>query len=181
MRLPIFALMRPHSRQILSVEETFGAQGWHCELVEGAEVLRSGFEGHHTRVDLIAQAHPQINSLSVVTETPMTLTESAQPHVLELLMRANKPLTLGGFEYDLDREVLVFRVTNLFEKEKYDADIISSMVHCAIAELDRLVPYVATVRQTAPDLLPDLDLERLLQREDLIPPVPEGEMEEEEY
>lgn len=173
--------MRPHSRQILSVEETFGSNGWHCELVEGAEVLRSGFEGHHTRVDLIAQAHPQLNALTIVTETPMTLTETCQPYVLELLMRANKPLTLGSFEYDLDREVLVFRITNLFEREKYDADIIASMVHCAIAELDRLVPYVATVRQTAPDLLPDLDLARLLEREDLIPPVPEMEGEEEEY
>ena len=155
--------MRPHSRQILSVEETFGANGWHCELVDGADVLRSGFEGHHTRVDLIAQAHPQLNALSVVTETPMTLTEVSQPYVFELLMRANKPLTLGGFEYDLEREMLVFRITNLFERERYDADIIASMVHCAIAELDRLVPYVATVRQTAPDLLADLDLERLLE------------------
>ncbi len=173
--------MRPHSRQILSVEETFGANGWHCELVDGADVLRSGFEGHHTRVDLIAQAHPQLNALSVVTETPMTLTEVSQPYVFELLMRANKPLTLGGFEYDLEREVLVFRITNLFERERYDADIIASMVHCAIAELDRLVPYVATVRQTAPDLLADLDLERLLERDDLIPPLPEAEMEEEEY
>lgn len=173
--------MRPHSRQILSVEETFGANGWHCELIEGRDVLRSGFEGHHTRVDLIAQAHPQLNALTVVTETPMTLTGASQPYVFELLMRANKPLNLGGFEFDLDRSMLVFRVTNLFERERYDADIISSMVHCAIAELDRIVPYVATVRQTAPDLLPDLDLERLLQREDFIPPVPEGEMEEEEY
>jgi hypothetical protein len=100
--------------------------------------------------------------------------------LLELLNRANKPLTLGGFEYDIDRGVLVFRVTNLFERERYDADIISSMVHCAIAELDRIVPYAATVRDTPADLLPDLDLQRLLAREDLLPPVP-GMEEEEEY
>ena len=175
------APMRPPSRQLLSVEETFGANGWHCELVEGREVLRSGFEGHHTRIDLIAQVHPQLNALTVVTETTMPLTQASRPAIFELLMHANKPLTLGSFEYDIDREMLVFRITNLFEREKYDADIIASMVHCAIAELDRLVPYVATVRQTAPDLLPDLDLERLLDREDLIPPVPEGELEEEEY
>ena len=48
-----------------------------------------------------------------------------------------------------------------------------------IAELDRIIPYVATVRNTPEDLLEDLDLERLLQREDLIPPVPG--YEEEEY
>lgn len=173
--------MRPPSRQLLSVEETFGVNGWHCELVEGREVLRSGFEGHHTRIDLIAQVHPQLNALTVVTETPMPLTGPSRPSVFEMLMYANKPLTLGSFEYDIERKMLVFRITNLFERERYDADIIASMVHCAIAELDRLVPYVATICQTAPDLLADLDLERLLEREDLLPTVPEGELEEEEY
>ena len=170
--------MRPHSRQILTVEETFGRNGWHCELVEGREVLRAGFEAHHTRVDLIAQAHPQLNALSVVSESPMPLDEDHMPVVLELLARANKQLTLGGFEYDLDREYLVFRTTNLFEREKYDSDIISSMVHCAIAELDRITPYAAIVRDTPGDLLDDLDLVRLLMREDIIPPVPGDEEEE---
>jgi hypothetical protein len=109
----------------------------------------------------------------------MFIAEPQMPALLELLMRANKQLTLGGFEYDLDREMLVFRVTNLFEREKFDADIVVSMVHCAIAELDRIVPYASTVRSTPADLIADLDLQRLLEREDLIPPVP-GE-EEEEY
>jgi hypothetical protein len=170
--------MRPHSRQILSVEDAFGQNGWHCELVEGRDVLRAGFEAHHTRVELLAQAFPQINALSVVSETRMPVDDDHQHAVLELLARANKQLTLGGFEYDLDRSYLVFRTTNLFEKERYDPDIVSSMVHCAIAELDRITPYAATVVATAADLLPDLDLGRLLMREDLIPPVP-GEEEEE--
>jgi hypothetical protein len=172
--------MRPHSRQILSVEEVFGKNGWHAELVEKRDVLRAGFEAHHTRVDIIAQAYPELNALSVVGESPMFIAEPQLPAVLELLMRGNKQLTLGGFEYDLDREMLVFRVTNLFEREKFDADIIVSMVHCAIAELDRIVPYVATVRGTPADLIADLDLQRLLERDDLMPPVP-GELEEEEY
>ena len=94
----------------------------------------------------------------------MPLDEEHLPSVLELLARANKQLTLGGFEYDLDREFLVFRITNLFEREKYDSDIISSMVHCAIAELDRITPYAAIVRDTPGDLLDDLDLGRLLMR-----------------
>jgi hypothetical protein len=172
--------MRTHSRQILTVEETFGANGWHCELVEGRDVLRAGFEAHHTRVDLIAQAYPQLNALSVVTESLMPLDEEHLPAVLELLARANKPLTLGGFEFDIDRGMLVFRITNLFERERFDGDIIASMVHCAIAELDRIIPYVAIVRDTPGDLLDDLDLQRLLAREDVLPPIP-GEMEEEEY
>jgi hypothetical protein len=54
------------------------------------------------------------------------------------------------------------------------------MVHCAIAELDRITPYAAIARDTPEDLLANLDLIRLLQREDVIPPVP-GDDEEEEY
>lgn len=172
--------MRPHSRQILTVEETFGGNGWHCELVEGRDVLRAGFEAHHTRVDLIAQAHPQLNALVIVSESPMPMDGDHLSVLLQLLAHANKQLTLGGFEYDIDRGMLVFRITNLFERERFDADIISSMVHCAIAELDRIVPYAAIVRGTPADLLDDLDLKRLLMREDVIPPVP-GAMEEEEY
>ncbi len=175
--------MRPHSRQILSVEEVFGQNGWHCELVEDRDVLRAGFEAHHTRVELVAQAHPQLNALSVVGESPVAVDRGHLHAVLELLNRANKALTLGGFEYDIDRGMLVFRITNLFDKEKYDGDIVASMVHCAIAELDRITPYVAIVVGTAVDLLADLDLERLLSREDVIPPVPgmDDSMEEEEY
>lgn len=172
--------MRPHSRQILSVEEIFGSNGWHSELVEGRDVLRAGFEAHHARVDLIAQAYPELNALAVVAEVPRTSGPDHRPYLLELLARANKPLTLGGFEYDLDRAMLVFRVTNLFEREKFDRDIVASMVHCAIAEIDRITPYAAMVCTTAADLLPDLDLERLLEREDVLPPVAAGE-EEEEY
>lgn len=173
--------MRPHSRQILSVEEIFGSNGWHCELVEGRDVLRAGFEAHHTRVDMVVQAYPQLNALSIIGEVPRPAGPDHRPYLLELLARANKPLTLGGFEYDVDRSMLVFRITNLFEKEKFDRDIVASMVHCAIAETDRITPYAAMVCTTAADLLPDLDLERLLQREDVLPPVPGGEEEEEEY
>jgi hypothetical protein len=61
----------------------------------------------------------------------------------------------------------------------WSAAIVSSMVHCAIAELHRIRPYASIVRGTPADLIDDLDLERLLQREHVIPPVP-GE-EEEEY
>lgn len=172
--------MRPPSPQILSVEHAFGRNGWHCELVEGREVIRAGFEVHHTRLDLVAQAFPQLNALSIVAETPLHLDEEHLPAGLELLARANKPLTLGGFEYDLDRQLLVFRITNLFEREKFDGDIISSMVHCAIAEMDRITPYAAMVRDTPAEDLDELDLVELLAREDVIPPV-SGAEEEEEY
>ncbi len=167
--------MRPPSRQILTVEEAFGRNGWHCELVEGRDVLRSVFTGHHTRIEMTIQAYPPMNALAVIGEIPLPLGGEHQPYLLELLARANKTLNLGGFEYDLDRRRLVFRITNLFDKERYDADIVSSMVHCAVAEMDRIAPYAMTVIRTPEDLLDDLDLQRLLQREDFIPPVPGDE------
>jgi hypothetical protein len=51
------------------------------------------------------------------------------------------------------------------------------MVHAAIAEVDRIMPFAAVIQQTSEGLLDDLSVERLLLREDLIPPVPdEGEL-----
>lgn len=167
--------MRPPSLQIQSVEDAFGRQGWHCEPVEGKDVLRAIFSGHHTRIDLIAQAYPPMNALAIIGETPVPLDADHLPAGLELLARANKNLNLGGFEYDIDRQRLVFRMTNLFDREKYDGDIITSMVHCTVAELDRMAPYALTVVKTPADLLDDLDLSLLLMREDLIPPVPGDE------
>ena len=93
-------------------------------------------------------------------------------------MRANKQLNLGNLEFDMDRQKVIFRITNVFDREVYDKDIVSSMVHTAIAEIDRFMPYIMTVLQTRAELLPDLSIERLLMREDFLPPVPEGEEEE---
>jgi len=168
------------SRQLHSVIDAFGKQGWHCEPIEGRDVITTAFEAHHTHIHLHAQAFTNLNALSIVAESPMSFDPERQTHALELIMRANKQLTLGNFEYDLDRSLIVFRITNIFEKELYDADIISSMVHCAIAELDRIVPLAGVINRTAHDLLEDISIPLLLEREDLLPPVPEYAEEEEE-
>lgn len=160
------------SLQFQSVVEAFGQNGWHHEVVDGREVVQTQFEAHHTRIHLHAQVFTHLNALSVVGETPLAVPPTHLAAVLEFFMRANKQLTLGAFEYDFERHQLVFRVTNLFEREKYDADIIASLVHCAIAELDRILPLTTILLNTAEDLLPDLSLETLLMREDLLPPVP---------
>lgn len=167
--------MKPPSLQLTSVSDAFNEQGWHHEQVTGREVITTAFEAHHTRVHLFAQVFTQLNALSIVGETAMEIDELRQPLILELLHRANKQMNLGGLEYDLDRRRVVFRITNLFEREKFDADIISTMVHCTIAEVDRIVPYCSVVAQTPEDLLDDLSIERLLLRQDLLPPVPGDE------
>ncbi len=163
----------PASLQLQSVATAFGQQGWHCEPVEGREVLEAHFEAHHTHIHLHAQAFPQLNALSIVAECPLSPESTHLASAAELLMRANKQLTLGSFEFDFDRQHLVFRITNLFDREQFDADIVSSMVHCAIAELDRIVPLLGTLLKTPANLLSDLSLPLLLEREDLLPPVPE--------
>jgi len=125
--------MRPPSLQIKSVADAFNEQGWQHEFIEGRDVITTAFEAHHTRVQLFAQAFTQINSLTIVGETSLQSDDVKLPLILELLHRANKQMNLGGLEYDFDRERLIFRITNIFEKEKYDKDIVSTMVHCAIA------------------------------------------------
>lgn len=170
--------MKAHSRQILSVQETFGEHGWHANLVEGADVIQTVFEAHHTQVEVIAQAYVPLNALAVTSECPVEIPPSHFSTALELFMRANKLLNLGNLEYDLDRKRLVFRISNVFDREVFDKDIVSSMVHTAIAEVDRFLPYLMTMIQTREELLADLSVERLLMREDFIPPVPEGEEEE---
>jgi len=170
--------MKGHSRQILSVQDVYGEHGWHAELLDGADVIRSVFEAHHTQVEVISQAYVPLNALCVTSECPMSIPSTHFPTAMELFMRANKQLNLGNLEYDLDRQVVIFRISNVFDREVFDKDIVSSMVHSGIAELDRFVPYLGTVLQTSPELLSDLSIERLLLREDFLPPVPEGEEEE---
>jgi hypothetical protein len=167
--------MRPPSLQSQSVSDAFNQQGWEHEIVEGREVISAVFEAHHTRVQVFAQAFTQLNALSIVGETAMPMDKMKIPYLLELLHRANKQMNLGGLEYDLDRQRVVFRITNIFEKEKFDADIISTMTHCTIAEVDRITPYCSIIQQTPEDLIDDLNIERLLLREDLIPPVPDDD------
>ena len=163
----------PPSLQFNSIIEAFGRNGWHHDIIEGREVLQTQFEAHHTRIHVLAQAFTNLNAIAIVGETPISPSPDHVQAFLELLMRANKQLTIGGFEFDFDRNQLVFRITNLFEREKFDADIISSMVHSIIAELDRLVPLANVLLNTRPDLLPDLSVEMLLLREDLLPPIPD--------
>jgi len=163
--------MRPPSLQFQSVIDAFGKQGWHNEPVEGREVLTALFDAYHTRVRLVAQVFTELNLLCVVAEAPLEMDQDRYDMFFELLMRANKQLNVGSLEYDIERNELVFRVSNFFDREKFDIEIISSMVHAGIAEIDRFLPYANILATTAEELLPDLNIERLLMREDIIPPV----------
>jgi len=173
--------MRPPSRQFESVLNAFGDAGWHAEPIEGKEVLQCMFDAYHTRVHVLAQVFTQMNTLVIVGESRVEMNEDRYDLFFELLMRANKALTIGSFEFDFDRSTLGFKVSNMFDRELFDKDAISSMVHAAVAEIDRLVPYVNILATTAQDLLEDLSIPRLLLRQDVLPPVPGQDDSDEEY
>ena len=136
------------------------------------------FDAYHTRVHVIAQVFTQMNVLVIVGESQIDMPEDRHDLFFELLMRANKALTIGSFEYDFERGTLVFKVSNIFDLELFDKDAISSMTHAAVAEIDRLTPFVNILATTATDLLDDLSIPRLLLRQDVLPPVPGSEDEE---
>ncbi len=94
--------------------------------------------------------------------------------ISEMLMRTNLELTVGAFELDYDAGRVIFRATNIFPPQGADARIIASLVHSAVAESDRLTPFLTLLLRMEPEELGRLNLKLFLQREDLLPPVPEA-------
>jgi hypothetical protein len=91
-----------------------------------------------------------------------------------MLMRTNLELTLGAFEFDYDAGRVLFRATNIFPPDAADPQIIASLVHSALAETDRLTPFLTLLLRMTAEELGRLNLKLFLQREDLLPPVTEA-------
>ena len=173
-RLPIevFSLQRTMSTPLLdSIRRAFTQRGWHCDLVPGREVVEASFEAHHTRVRVHAQAFPDIKAVSVVGYATADVPAARAGLIAEALMRLNQQLTLGNFEMDYDAGRVFFRITNVFLSEAGDASIIASLVHAAVAEIDRLTPFLTLLLRMEAAELARLNLRLFLQREDLLPPV----------
>jgi len=141
----------------------FSEAAWDCTEVAGREVLRAGFEAHHTRVDLHVQVFAPLSAVSVVAESPFHTGEPARRERLaELAMRVNETLTVGNFELLWDSGRLAFRATNLFPSPEGDARIIQGLVQTAVGEMDRISPLVATIHRAPGPELAALQLPRLL-------------------
>ncbi|MCB1206774.1 MAG: hypothetical protein KDN18_21125 [Verrucomicrobiae bacterium] len=166
--------MTPHSELYATVLSVFTAEQWAFSEVAGREVIRSGFEAHHTRVDLHIQVFEELAAVSVVSESPRSCSGPAhRERIAELIMRINQTLTVGNFELDWDAGRLLFRLTNLFPSPQGDTGIIRGMVHTVVGEMDRIAPLEAIVLQTEGAPLASLDLISLMQREDLLPELPQ--------
>ncbi len=168
---------RPAADSILfsAVRETFTRMGWDARRVEGREVLEADFEVYHTRTRIHAQAFAPLHAVSVVGTLGHRVPDSRSGVVSEMLMRTNKELTIGNFELDHDTGTVIFRTTNIFPPENVDGNIIASLVHATLAEVDRLTPFLTLVLRMNAAELGALNLKTFLMREDLLPPVPDGD------
>ncbi len=154
-----------------TVKRAFAQRGWHCDVVAGRDVVEAFFEAHHTRVRVHAQVFADIRAVSVVGYATADVPAGRAGLVAEALMRLNQQLTLGNFEMDYDAGRVFFRITNLFGAEAGDAEIVASMVHAAVAEVDRVTPFLTLLLRMEAGELARLNLRLFLQREDLLPPV----------
>lgn len=157
-----------------AVINAFKSMGWQYRVVPDVEVVECWFEAHHAKVLLHAQTHAEANLVSVVSNASFTVPKTHLKAVAELLMRSNKELNLGNLEVDWETGQVMFRVANLFSAHRHDERIIASMVHTAVAEMDRLTPFLAEVCRLGTGELLLLDIPELLAREDLLPAIPEA-------
>ncbi|MBB5031996.1 YbjN domain-containing protein [Prosthecobacter vanneervenii] len=158
-----------------TVLTTFKEMGWLYREVAEHSVVEADFEAHHTKVPLHAQVFGDTHILSVVSTSTLQVPASHRLQVCELLMRTNKELNLGNFELEWDGGQVMFRVTNVFPPNRHDSRIIASLVHSAVAEMDRLTPFLGEIIRTPKGELLLLKVSDLMQREDLLPPAPDEE------
>ncbi|MDF1656639.1 MAG: hypothetical protein P1U58_03445 [Verrucomicrobiales bacterium] len=159
-----------------SVKSAFESAGWAFAEIPDQEVIRAGFEAHHTRVDLHVQAFEKLTTISVVSESPNETSDPAKRERLaELAMRVNQTLTVGNFEMDWEAGRLMFRLSNIFSTSKGDLSIIQGLIHNTVGEMDRIAPLESMIFQCDGPSLAALDLRSLMERDDLLPPVESGD------
>lgn len=153
-----------------SVKALFDAEDWAYHAITGRAVIQAGFEAHHTRVELHVQAFPELNAVSVVSESPLMLPDPARRERLaELILRTDQALTVGAFEMDWDAGRALFRVTNLFPTGAADPAILRGLVHTTILEMDRIAPLIVLISQAEGPALAGLNLPEMMSRLDLLP------------
>jgi hypothetical protein len=165
----------PVSALHASVLNAFKQMGWAYRKVEEDEVIEADFEAHHTKVSLHVQSFGAAGIMSVVAGASFPVPATHYLAAAELLMRVNKELTVGNFELEWDSGQVLFRITNVFPPNRADERIISGLVHSAVAEVDRITPFLGEICRTPKGELLLLRIPELLGREELLPPPVEGE------
>lgn len=153
-----------------AVLNAFKSQGWVYRKVDDDEVIEADFEAHHTKVSMHVQCFGEAGIMSVVAGASFPVPGTHFSAAAELLMRVNKTLNIGNFELDWDSGQVLFRVTNVFPAHRPDEPIIGGLVHAAVAEVDRITPYLGEICKTPKGELLLLRIPELLGREELLPP-----------
>lgn len=162
----------PHSELYSTVLAAFSQAGWDYTEVEGRQVVRAGFEAHHTRVELHVQVFDALSTVSVVSESPLRSPDPLhRERVAELAMRVNQTLTLGNFEMEWDTGRLLFRISNIFPLPQGDVSLVQGMVHTTVAEMDRIAPLESIILRSKGPALAALDIPNLMNRDDFLPVV----------
>jgi hypothetical protein len=157
-----------------TVIAAFQSQGWKYKLVPDQEVVETWFEAHHTHLLVFAQTYAEAGLVSVVGNAAQRVPHSHRYVVAEMLMRLNANMNVGNLELSWDQGQVMFRCSNVFPPGTAgDARIIAGLVHNAVAEIDRLTPYLAELCRVSELELPLYSITDLLGREDLLPPVPQ--------
>lgn len=156
-----------------AIQDAFEAKKWGFEVIPDREVLQASFEAHHTRVTVHVQAFEPIGAVHVVATSPFAFESYHLLKLSELLMRTSATLTVGNFELVWGPRQALFRATNLFDQSQatFPQVILQSLVHTAVAEMDRITPLLAEVQKVDPSGVFLLDIPELMQREDWLPPV----------
>lgn len=154
------------------VQAAFTAKAWAFERIPDQDVLQSSFEAHHTRVVVHVQTFEPIRGLHVVATSPFSFESYQLLKLSELLMRTSQELTVGNLEMRWDERQVLFRATQLFDPQSPCSHrIVHALVHAAVAEMDRLTPLLAEIQKSDRASILALDVRRLMQREDWLPPV----------
>jgi hypothetical protein len=155
-----------------SVKTAFDSAGWAYSIPERKDVIDCQFEAHHCRVALHAQAYEEFGALSIVASPNVSVAADRLSKGSELLMRSNLQLNIGNLEMDWSTGKVFFRATNIFPDPGALGDVPRSLVHSAIAEVDRIAPQITILNRDPSPAAILLDVEELMQRDDLLPPVP---------
>ena len=160
----------PPSELYQTICTAFQQENWQYAEVSGREVIKVGFEAHHTRVEMHVQVFPELRAVSIVSEASHGTNDVARRERLaELAMRCNEMLTIGNFEMRWDHGILLFRATNLFTTPQGDPEIIKGLIHTAVSEMDRISPLHSMIMTAEGADLAVLNIPELLNRDDLLP------------
>jgi hypothetical protein len=151
-----------------SVISAFQSMGWEFQPVQGREVVETRFEAGNTRVFVHAQSEAAAGIVTVVSRAGVQMPRSHKWICAELLMRVNEQLMLGNLEMQWDSGEVMFRASAVYPPgEKANERVVASLVHSAVAEMDRLTPFLIELMRVGELELPLFSVQDLLEREDL--------------